>query len=68
MQQLNSLKVFENKKFGKVRTITQNGEPLFIAKDVCDILGLSNSRKALTRLDEDEKGVTLSDALGGKQN
>lgn len=55
---MNSLKVFENKEFGKVRTITQNGEPLFIAKDVCDILGLSNSRKALTRLDEDEKGVT----------
>lgn len=65
---MNSLKVFENKEFGKVRTITQNGEPLFIAKDVCDILGLSNSRKALTRLDEDEKGVTLSDTLGGKQN
>ena len=59
---MNSLKVFENKEFGKVRTITQNGEPLFIAKDVCDILGLSNSRKALTRLDEDEKGVTPLEA------
>lgn len=68
MQQLNSLKVFENKEFGKVRTIMTDGEPLFVAKDVCDILGLSNSRKALTRLDEDEKGVTLSDTLGGKQN
>ena len=45
----------------------QNGNPLFVAKDVCSILGLTNSNKAISALDEDEKGVTTSDTLGGKQ-
>ena len=32
--------VFENPEFGKIRTLTdENGEPLFCAKDVCNILG-----------------------------
>lgn len=35
--------VFENPEFGKIRTMTdENGEPLFCAKDVCDILGCKN--------------------------
>lgn len=35
--------VFENPEFGKIRTMTdENGEPLFCAKDVCDILGYKN--------------------------
>ena len=35
--------VFENPEFGKIRTLTdENGEPLFCAKDVCDILGYKN--------------------------
>ena len=60
-----NLQIFENKEFGKVRTIVKNSEPLFIAKDVCDILGLSNSRQAVSRLDNDEKNtVTLNDGIG----
>lgn len=51
----------------QVRTIEKNGEPWFVLKDVCDILGLSNSRRVAERLDEDEKGVTQSDTLGGAQ-
>lgn len=38
-----------------------------MAKDVCDILELSNSRDAITRLDEDEKGVASIYNLGGYQ-
>lgn len=38
-----------------VRIIDQNGEPWFIAKDVCDVLGLTNTTEALRDLDEDEK-------------
>ena len=38
-----------------VRTLTDShGEPWFVAKDVCDILGLSNVSVALSGLDEDE--------------
>lgn len=64
---MNELQVFNNAMFGNVRIILQGNEPWFVAKDVCDCLDLSNSRKALSRLEDDEKGVTSSDTLGGKQ-
>lgn len=51
----------------EVRTVTKDGIIWFVAKDVCDILEIGNSRQALTRLDEDEKGVILNDTPGGKQ-
>ncbi len=41
--------------------------PKFIAKEICNALNISNHRDALTRLDDDEKGVVISDTLGGKQ-
>ena len=42
--------VFENSEFGKVRTLTdESGEPLFCAKDVCDVLGYKNQRDAIQR-------------------
>ena len=45
----------------------KEGNPWFVAKDVCSILGISNSRDAMNRLDSDEKGVTNGYTLGGKQ-
>lgn len=43
--------VFENSEFGKVRTLTdENGEPLFCAKDVCDVLGYKKSHNAVYQL------------------
>lgn len=39
----------------------------FSLKDICDILGIKNSRDVFNRLDEDEKGVDFIDTLGGKQ-
>ena len=52
-----------------VRIIAINGEPWFVGKDVADILGYSNSRKALSdHVDDEDKGVTKSDTLGGNQN
>ena len=47
----------------------ENGDPWFVAKDVCDILGLENSRKATAELDSDEKNtVTISDGIPGNPN
>ena len=43
----NQIKVFENVDFGKVRIIEMNGEPWFVGKDVTEILGYSNTKKAL---------------------
>ena len=47
--------------------IDDQGNPWFVAKEICDVLDISNSRDALTRLDEDEKGVATNDTLGGQQ-
>lgn len=64
---MNEMKVFTNEEFGEVRVEEIEGKPWFVAADVCRALDLGNSRQAITRLDEDEKGVTLNDTLGGKQ-
>lgn len=52
----------------EMRSVLINGEPWVVAKDVCEILGLTNSRKALQALDDDEKGVTNCYTLGGTQS
>jgi anti-repressor protein len=63
----NQLQIF-NYQSKQVRTVTKDGEPWFVAKDICDILELGNSRMALERLDNDEKGVSLIDTPGGTQS
>ena len=42
-------------------------EPWFVLNDVCRVPAVSNPSAAASRLDEDEKGVTSNDTLGGKQ-
>ena len=64
---MNELQIFENKDFGKVRTVTLNGAPWFVAADVCRALDIANSRDAVKRLDDDERGVVSTDTLGGVQ-
>jgi len=41
-----------------VRAVVKDGEPWFVAKDVCDILDIGDPSKAVDRLDEDETGTT----------
>lgn len=50
-----------------VRVVMIAGDPWFVANDICRVLALTNSRKAVGDLDDDEKGVTTSDTLGGIQ-
>lgn len=65
----NMIRIFENEKFGRVRTVIVNGEPWFAAKDVAEILGYTETAKAVrTHVDEDDKGVSRMDTPGGKQN
>ena len=40
-----------------IRTLSINDEPWFVAKDLCETLGIQNSRQALANLDEDERGM-----------
>ena len=48
----NSLKIFDYNG-EKIRTVIQNGEPWFVAKDVCDVLGLGQVSRALQGLKND---------------
>lgn len=68
---MNELQVFNNPEFGEIRTVTIDGEPWFVGKDVAVILGYSNSRKAIgDHIDEEDKidGVTIRDSIGREQN
>lgn len=64
-----NIQIFKNEVFGEIRTMTnEKGETFFVGKDVAQALGYSNSRKALLdHVDEEDKGVTKRDTLGGKQ-
>lgn len=63
------IRQFDNSDFGALRVVKDDhGEPWFVAKDVCAVLGLGNAREACRSFDEDEKGVTIADTPGGKQN
>lgn len=51
-----------------VRTLTIDGEPWFVGRDVCAVLGLVNPAATLAKiLDEDEKGVAIVYTPGGDQ-
>lgn len=65
---MNKVTIFKYEESKLVRTLNLNGEPWFVLRDVCEVLGLGNSRMVADRLDEDEKGVSQIDTLGGVQN
>lgn len=52
---MNEIQIFKNSQFGEVRSVVKSGEPWFIAKDVCDCLGINNPTVAVSRLDDDER-------------
>lgn len=63
----NKIQVFENSEFGSVRIIEQNGEPWFVAADVCRALELDPT--ATRRLDDDEKNILrLTQGTSGNPN
>lgn len=63
---MNEIQTFTSDQFGTVRALRgEDGEPLFVARDVTDALGLD--RTATRRLDEDEKGVHSTHTPGGNQ-
>lgn len=58
------LLAFEEKA---VRIIIDASQPLFVAKDVCEVLGISKYRDVVAKLEDDERVSTIVDTLGGKQ-
>lgn len=57
-----NLSTFVSDQFGSVRTLTIDGEPWFVAADVCRALDIANPRDAVKRLEDDERmTVDLTD-------
>ena len=54
---MNDLQVFHNNMFGQVRVIDRNGEPWFVATDVCKALEIQNVTQSVNRLDSDERSM-----------
>ena len=52
---MNNLQIFNSAEFGEIRTVTIDGEPWFVATDICKALDLTNTTKAVQRLDCDER-------------
>lgn len=67
---MNELQLF-NFESNQVRTLLIDDEPWFVGKDVAEILGYSNPRKAIIdHVDDEDKtdGVTIRDSIGREQH
>ena len=64
---MNALQTFTYQQ-STVRTVERDGEPWFVLKDVCAVVGIGSAHKVADRLDEDERNqIPLTDAIGRKQ-
>jgi prophage antirepressor-like protein len=57
---MNELTIFNFEEEQEVRTLELDGELWFVAKDVCDILGLGNARETISNFPEDERNTVSS--------
>ena len=66
---MNELTLFQNPEFGTIRSLTIDGEPWFVGKDVAEALGYSNASKAvMTHVDDEDKTfsmVNIADSQNG---
>ena len=59
------LQAFTSDQFGQIRTIENDGQPWFVAADVCAALELANPTVTVSRLDKDEKAKFNLGLSGG---
>ena len=65
----NEIKIFENDEFGRIRTSVIDGEPWFVAADICKVFGDSNHNRTARRVDEVDKTTTeIVDNMGRRQS
>lgn len=65
---MNKVTIFKYEESKLVRTMNVSGEPWFVLKDVCDVLGLSTPARVAERLDSDEVSQAhLIDSMGRSQ-
>lgn len=67
---MKDIEIFNNEEFGEIRTVTIDGEPWFVGKDVAEALGYSNTRDALAThvMNDDKNTVAISDGKRGNPN
>ena len=73
---MSQVQLFSHPELGELKATINNGEPWFLAGDVCRVLGIKNSARAVSEIDDKlktagVKGVGTADMLidtaGGKQ-
>lgn len=66
---MNDLKIFENHQFGEIRVIEQDGEPWFVAADVCRALGYGDTDQAIrNHVDKEDKLTRQFNGSGQNRN
>ena len=65
---MNEIQKFMNNEFGTIRVVIIDGEPWFAAKDICDILGVTNTTMSLKNLESDEVTKLNLGGLEGETN
>lgn len=63
---MNDITIFENEKFGKIRTAGTADNPLFCLADICRVLGIKNVSDCKSRLKSD--GVVLTEGVSKTTN
>lgn len=65
---MNGLKIFENEQFGSIRTVEIDSTPYFVGKDVAEILGYSNTAKAIiNHVDDEDKQIFQTSQNGNSE-
>jgi prophage antirepressor-like protein len=54
---MNNLQIFKSEEFGEIRVVEKEGQPWFVASDICKVLDVQNVTQALYRLDDDERSM-----------
>lgn len=65
---MNKLKIFENRDFGKIRSLIVNNEPFFVGNDIATVLGYKNTRDALSKHVDEEDKISDVAIYDGSQN
>ena len=68
MKQKSEMKLFQNDNFGTIRTVILDGEPWFVAADICKVLEHSNPTIAMNSLEDFEKAKLNLGLQGGDTN
>jgi prophage antirepressor-like protein len=66
---MNDLQIFSNSEFGNIRTVTIDGEPWFVGKDIAEALGYEKPTDAVRkRVDDEDRGISKMETPSGIQN